>query len=273
MRTRADRVSIDLAVPYGRQSIVYFDRPGPGVPVLFVHGLGNAAANFDEMLEQPALKTHRLVALDLPGCGESPYPSDRSLDIDALVSIVERFQEALDLRPHLLVGASMGGLVALLCAERHPERLGGFLNVEGNLAPEDCMFSRLVAGRTFDEFSRQVFPQIKRDLQAREGRGFAKHLEVLGTAHPRAYYDFSAQIVSYSDEGRLLDRFLALPTRCHFVYGSKNRHLSYLPRLRQSPCVMSEIEGADHFLFYDAPVEFANVVAHSTKPMGYQHDV
>jgi hypothetical protein len=39
------RRSIELDLPYGRQSIVYFDRPGHDVPILFVHGLGNAAAN------------------------------------------------------------------------------------------------------------------------------------------------------------------------------------------------------------------------------------
>ncbi len=255
------RRSIDLDLPYGGQSIVYFDRPGPEVPILFVHGLGNAAANFEEMLEQPALEQNRLVALDLPGCGQSPYPSDHALDIDALVSIVEGFQEAVDLGRHLIVGASMGGLVALLCAERHPERLVGFLNVEGNLAPEDCMFSRLVVPHSFDEFNREVFPRIKKDLQAQDGRGPARHLGVLAAANPRAYYDFSFQTVSYSDEGRLLDRFVALPTRCHFVYGSMNRHLSYLSRLRRSACIVTEIEGAGHFLFYDAPEYFAIAVA------------
>ena len=255
------RRSIDLSLPYGRQSIAYFDRPGPEVPILFVHGLGNAAANFEEMLDQPALERHRLVGLDLPGCGQSPYPSDGALDIDALVSIVEGFQEAVDLGRHLIVGASMGGLVALLCAEHHPDRLVGFLNAEGNLAPEDCMFSRLVVPHTFEEFNREVFPRIKRELQAQDGRGPAKHLEVLAFANPRAYYDFSFQTVTYSDEGGLLDRFVALPTRCHFVYGSMNRHLSYLSRLRRSACVVTEIEGAGHFLFYDAPERFAIAIA------------
>jgi pimeloyl-ACP methyl ester carboxylesterase len=213
------------------------------------------------MLEQPALEHHRLTALDLPGCGQSPYPSDHALDIDALVSIVENFQEALHLRRHLIVGASMGGLVALLCAEHHPGRLVGFVNAEGNLAPEDCMFSRLVVPRSYEAFYREVFPRIKTDLQAQDGRGPAKHLEVLASANPRAYYDFSFQTVSYSDEGRLLDRFLSLPTRLHFVYGSLNRHLGYLSRLRQSSCVITEIEGAGHFLFYDAPEFCANAVA------------
>lgn len=138
--------------------------------------------------------------------------------------------ERIDLPPFLLVGASTGGLVALLYAERRPDRVIGFLNVEGNLAPEDCMFSRLVVPHDYARFSREVFPAIKNSFAAKRGRGFAKHSEVLNRASPRAYFDFSFQTVEYSDRGRLIDRSLALPTPIHFVYGSENRGLSYLNR-------------------------------------------
>ena len=59
---------------------------------------------------------------------------------------------------------------------------------------------------------------------------------------PRAYYDYSFQTVTYSDHGGLLERFFALPCpRLHFVHGSLNAGLSYLPALRQSLCTVSEI--------------------------------
>jgi hypothetical protein len=106
--------SIDLDMRYGRQRISYFDRLGHDVPVLFVHGLGNAASNFEELLPQQVLMSHRLIALDLPGCGRSPYSSKKSLDIDNVVTLVEKFVDQLDLQKYLLVGASMGGLIALL---------------------------------------------------------------------------------------------------------------------------------------------------------------
>lgn len=250
--------NITLNTGFGGQPIAFFDRDGSGTPVVFVHGLGNAASNFEDVLEARALADHRLIALDLPGCGASPYP--RRLDIDGVVHVVEAFVDATDPPRFLIVGASMGGLVALLYAERHPDRLAGFLNVEGNLAPEDCMFSRRVVPHTCEEFARTVLPEIKRSVAAKPGRGFAKHLEVLNRADPRAYYDYSFQTVEYSDNGRLLDRFLSLPVPVHFVYGSVNRGLTYLPRLRASRCTVTEVEDADHFLFYDAPAAFADCV-------------
>jgi pimeloyl-ACP methyl ester carboxylesterase len=152
----------------------------------------------------------------------------------------------------------MGGLVGLLCAERRSDQLVGFINVEGNLAPEDCMFSRLVVPHTYEDFEGVIFPQIKTDLRATAELGALEHLKVLETAYPRAYYDYSFQTVEYSDNGRLLNRFLSLSVAQHFVYGSKNRHLSYLPVLRDSSC-----QNAGHFVFYDAPEAFAECVANA----------
>lgn len=251
-------------MPIGLRShdheVHYFDHRGPKPTIVFVHGLGNSSANFVELTAEPALEGHRLVAMDLPGCGETPYNGGR-LNIDDLVDLTDFFVEGLALRNFLLVGASMGGLVALLYAERRSERISGFVSVEGNLAPEDCMFSRLVAGHDYAHFESTVFPQIKKSLGERPGRGFARHLQVLERASPRAYFDYSFQTVEYSDNGRLLERFTGLPIPQHFVYGDANRHLSYLPLLRGSRCSVVEVPGADHFVFYDNPPAFAEALA------------
>lgn len=43
-----------------------------------------------------------------------------------------------------LVGHSMGGLTALMLAHEEPERVLSFVDIEGNVAPEDCFLSRKV---------------------------------------------------------------------------------------------------------------------------------
>jgi hypothetical protein len=52
------------------------------------------------------------------------------------------------------------------------------------------------------------------------------------------YYAF--QTVEYSDKGNLLQRFLSRPLPKCFLYGSENRHLLYLQRLRESDCTVIE---------------------------------
>jgi len=155
----------------------------------------------------------------------------------------------------------MGGLVALLYAERNLDKIAGFVNVEGNLAPEDCMFTREVVPHSYSHFEKVVFPRIKQTLAAKAGRGFAQHLRVLEKANSRAYYDYSFQTVEYSDYGNLLERFLGLPLPKCFLYGSQNRHLSYLQRLFESDCTVIEIPNAGHFLFYDEPNDYAAALA------------
>ena len=239
----------------------YFDRPGPGPAILYIHGLGCAKDDFLEMAATPELQSFRLIAADHPGCGGSPYDNDHPLNIDGIVNLIENFVDKLELVPFLLVGGSLGGLVALLYAERNSNRIIGFVNVEGNLAPEDCMFSRNVISHSYPHFEKAIFPQIKKAVSARRGRGFAQHLKVLAKANPRAYYDFAFQTVEYSDHGNLLQRFFSLPVPTCFLYGSENRHLSYLQRIRESGCTIIEIPNANHFLFYDAPNHYAAVLA------------
>ena len=239
----------------------YFDRPGSGPTILYIHGLGCSKADFVEMASVSELQPFRLVAADNPGCGDSSYDEKQPLNIDGVVEVIENFVAHLGLDRFLLVGGSMGGLVALLYAERNLHRIAGFVNVEGNLSPEDCMFSRKVIPHSYSHFETIVFPQIKKELSAKAGRGFAQHLRVLEKANARAYYDYAFQTVEYSDRGNLLERFLNLPVPRCFLYGAANRQLSYLQRLLESECAVIEIPNADHFLFYDQPNYYAVALA------------
>jgi pimeloyl-ACP methyl ester carboxylesterase len=262
MTNQSLQASEMTAIIGGRSyTLSYFDRPGAGPTILYIHGLGCSKADFIGMTSVPELQSFRLVCADNPGCGDSSYDENQPLSIDGVVELFENFVAQLELNRFLLVGGSMGGLVALLYAERNPNKIAGFVNVEGNLAPEDCMFSRKVIPYSYSDFEKVVFPQIKRALSAQAGRGFAQHLRVLKRANPRAYYDYAFQTVEYSDHGNLLERFLNLPVPRCFLYGSENRHLSYLQRILESESTVIEIPNAGHFLFYDEPNCYAAALA------------
>jgi 3-oxoadipate enol-lactonase len=85
---------------------------GSGPPLLLVHGFGGAAWNFSELV--PLLPGRRLVVPDLPGHGgSSPLPAT------SLAGFADVLATLLD-GPTDVVGHSMGGVVALRLAERHP---------------------------------------------------------------------------------------------------------------------------------------------------------
>jgi len=92
---------------------------GAGPPLVLVHGLGGAAANWT--LVAPALATrHRLLVPDLPGHGgSSPLAVAPTLNpfADAVAAIAARE----GMLPASVVGHSMGGVIALRLAIRRPD--------------------------------------------------------------------------------------------------------------------------------------------------------
>jgi pimeloyl-ACP methyl ester carboxylesterase len=94
---------------------------GEGEPILFVHGLAGCWQNWLENLPHFG-RTHRAIALDLPGFGESPMPS-WPIDMPAYGRLVHDFCEKLGIdRAAALVGNSMGGFVCTEAAIERPPR-------------------------------------------------------------------------------------------------------------------------------------------------------
>jgi pimeloyl-ACP methyl ester carboxylesterase len=94
--------------------------PESAITVLFVHGLSGSWQNWLENLPHFA-RTHRVVALDLPGFGHSPLPTWR-ISIESYGRLVHRFSEALGIGDCVIVGNSMGGFIAAEAAAAEPER-------------------------------------------------------------------------------------------------------------------------------------------------------
>ncbi len=96
---------------------------GEGEPILFVHGLAGCWRNWLENLPHFG-KTHRAIALDLPGFGHSPMPS-WPIDMPTYGRLIHDFCEKLGI-DHVaaLVGNSMGGFVATEAVIEEPARFG-----------------------------------------------------------------------------------------------------------------------------------------------------
>jgi pimeloyl-ACP methyl ester carboxylesterase len=98
------------------------DRPGAAPAILCVHGYGQSSAYWAPTLDRLAAAGRRGLAPDLPGFGESaglPGPYTMEAYADGLAALLD----GRGLARIVLVGGSMGGVVAQHFALRHPGRL------------------------------------------------------------------------------------------------------------------------------------------------------
>lgn len=93
---------------------------GEGPVVILVHGIASSSVTFSELV--PRLSgTHRVISIDLLGFGESPVPVGATYTLEEHVQAVRHTIVTLKLRaPFVLVGHSMGSLIAARYAARFP---------------------------------------------------------------------------------------------------------------------------------------------------------
>jgi len=100
--------------------LIHYTVTGQGPDVLFVHGWAASRRMWSQVTAE--LAPHfRCWSLDLPGCGDSDRPEDLWYSIPNLTALVRGFMAGQGLRQVRLVGHSMGGMISLNLAARHPE--------------------------------------------------------------------------------------------------------------------------------------------------------
>ncbi len=112
------------------------DFGGSGTPVLLLHGAG---ANLTVMkpFGQALASRFRVVTLDLRGHGRS---EDGPWDWSAVLDDLEETCERLGLYRPAVVGWSLGGMIAAMWAERHPE-CPAAVSIDGTpppVRPDQC---------------------------------------------------------------------------------------------------------------------------------------
>lgn len=96
------------------------EEKGTRFDVVFVHGLSGSWQNWLENIPHFA-RHHRVLALDLPGFGQTPLPEEE-ISIEYFGRLVLEFCREMGVRDCVIVGNSMGGFVAAEAAIRSPDR-------------------------------------------------------------------------------------------------------------------------------------------------------
>ncbi|KAJ5141783.1 hypothetical protein N7526_002778 [Penicillium atrosanguineum] len=224
-------------------------------PILFLHGFGSCKEDLSDIILNPALQHYGFLAFDAPGCGHSQSDDLSAIDISFLSFHTSK-------SPNFILWATLwGGLTSLLLAHKHPERVLSFVNIKGNLAPEDCFLSRQIFNFPSDNPEEFLDMFIAR---TRETKSFASALyasTLRARVQAGAVRPIFESMVRLSDNEDLLGKFSGLPCPKMFMFGEENSGLSYLRRLEKEDVELAEISQSGHFPMYSNPVEMWRRIA------------
>jgi pimeloyl-ACP methyl ester carboxylesterase len=225
--------------------------------LVWVHGLGESSVSFEPIARHAALAQFRHTLVDLPGYGRSPWPDEA----EGLVAVADRLASWLGgaASRAIVVGHSMGGVLALLVAERGAAR--AIVDIDGNLTRSDCTFS---AQAIADPDPVGALAAVRDGVYARGATAPALrgYHAALMFASPAMFHRHAADLVAMSERGDLVSRLVALRVPALYIAGVPDG-ISAASRaeLAARGARWIGVEPAGHWVYVDQPDAFARAVA------------
>jgi pimeloyl-ACP methyl ester carboxylesterase/uncharacterized membrane protein HdeD (DUF308 family) len=95
---------------------------GKGVPLILLHGI-ESSSNYWHNLVPALSENHRVITIDLLGFGNSPKPQNIAYSIDDHIEWLDRTIKSLGLKEFILAGHSLGSIISLAYASKHPKKV------------------------------------------------------------------------------------------------------------------------------------------------------
>jgi len=235
-------------------SVATLSRAGHREPVVFLHGFGSTKEDYADFARQAPFSGRGFLAYDAPGCGDTQCADLSAVSVPFLVRTAEAVVRRAGIERFHLVGHSMGGLTALLLADRNPGRVLSLVDIEGNLAPEDCFLSRQIADHPGQDAEKFLDDFADRAGRAGTSSSALYAASVRHKVRAGAVRGIFESMVDLSDHGDPMRRVLSLPFPRMFLYGQENASLSYLRQLETHGVQLAEIPASGHWPMYANPV-------------------
>ena len=244
-------------------------------PVVLVHGVRLHAHVWNDFGRRFSDRYH-VLAVDQRGHGDSGWGPEEQYHLEEFYRDLRAVVEARGLKRFTLVGHSLGGMVSMLYAQRHPQELERLVLVDISAGrppvPPGTDLSRVTETpppRDFDspEDAAQYLAGLMKLAPGHMVEESAKHglrltpagrytwkydPALLGTRRPPVAPPDMWQLVGGISTPTLLQ------------YGAKSRVVTpeLAQRMRDSmpDCTVERVEEAGHALFTDRPEEFARSV-------------
>jgi len=233
---------------------------GRGPTVVLVHGLGSDVQHWLPVARDLA-RDHRVAFVELPGHGVSPMMLPFGLEQATLAldrAIAEQSSE-----PVVLVGHSVGGLVAVAEALHAPERVRALVLVETALKPQmtraehDTLLAQL--DRDWEGTLRAVYTSFGRD--SLQGERLWAEASLVERERMRAWIPVAISTDLSEKVEALHMRVLAVLAPHSWEPGESQANVAKaLGYSRITQLSLERISGCGHYMMLDQPARLANVI-------------
>jgi pimeloyl-ACP methyl ester carboxylesterase len=233
------------------QDIIHYEVLGRGRPILFLHGWVGSWRYWIPAMQAVSM-SFRAYSVDLWGFGDSARAPAR-YSLDQQVSLLDYFMGQMGIGRIALVGHGLGGVLALLYAQRYPEIVDRVMVIACPL--DGAMLSTRLRTSSPPELAEWLL-------------GHAPAADAVRADAPKA--DLLAIQTSLSDLNTASLRELSanLPTACLFVYGQVDPAVT-APRLDDQVNLPYQthiiiLEQSGHFPMLDEANKFNRLLADFT---------
>ena len=237
-------------------------------PVLvFLHGIGGRASGWASIQQACANAGYSSLAWDMPGYGDSPLIDP--YDFDGLADALTQLLDAHGLQKAVLVGHSLGGMVALQMWARHPERVAGLVLAASSPAfghgsgdfQQAFVAQRLApleAGKSMRDVAEGLVPSMV--APGFDGPGLAQAKVCMGSITPAAYKAALGALVQF--EQRAILPSITVPTLCIAAEHDRTAAPTVVQRMADKiPNAQYQyLSGVGHLLTFEQPDSFAQTL-------------
>jgi pimeloyl-ACP methyl ester carboxylesterase len=265
----------------GRRLFVYEAGAASAPALVLVHGLGDEADTWRHIFEPLAERWH-VIALDLPGFGRSDAARRYRLPVlrDALLSLLDE----LGLESAILMGSSLGAMLAQMAALKAPERVASLILVDGALVVSGGKPSWAMLRMALPIVGRRIYTGYRRNPRAAYDslRPFYANLDglppedrqflfqrvnerVWSDTQMHAYLGLYGDLVwSAPRRQRLLAALAQSSTPLHLIWGERDTimpvSMAQPVRDAQPAAPLTIIPGAGHLPHQERPQAFVEAV-------------
>ncbi len=245
----------------------YFDNERPFPALIFIHGNSHSSSTFSNTLNSDHLLDYRLIALDLPGHGDSEKATKESYGVNFFSRILVEFIMNLNISDYILIGHSLGGHIGIHSLNKLKAK-GLFLFGTPPLMQKESFEAPFLPNQYLGLlFKAEDLSQSEEKLLA-ENLCFdltAESLSILSSDFSKSDYKVREDLGRAIHRGEFEDEediLLKSSTPIALVVGAQDKvvNANYLKRFSDISSLWNQriyaIEGAGHNIHLDRPHEF-----------------